>query len=1195
MTPVLWHSRCLTAVFAGLFAHSVWAQPAQVPLTSRDGGGVKPNVMLTMDDSGSMKFQHMPEGTLYLDGWAISSPVNSISSSSVVFVPGDNQNISGSTSYEVVAGVPGSANWRQKFLRSPDTNTTYYNPEIRYMPWANPPATAGDAVGRMVNATPTAAILNPTSTSTTSYDLTKTFGTSSKATATWCFYSTSSGCKSQSDVFDPGLYYRLKKDASGKYLSPDVATNYTEYSINSAATTTYTKYPARTECAATACTQTEERQNFANWFTYYRTRNFLAIASIREAFASTPDEFRLGWGRINKGSTSIDGVSTAVIQQGVRDFTADQKKALFDWIVTLPASGSTPLLGAMQAVGTYYSRSDTKGPWSDFPGGTNATGTDKSCRRSYHILMTDGYWNDSKTTAGNSDNTDGLLITGTGRSYKYLKTNPYKDGTSNMLADYAMEYWKKDLRTDIANNVVPTADNPAFWQNMVNFTVGLGVRGSLQPDYLPGGIPNPKSDLPALTAGTKSWGTDKIDDLWHAALNSRGRYISAKDPAELAAAIRDSVGQAVKRELREAGVATSANTLQTNSRKYVPLYRTVEWTGDLQAYVLDADGQSGAMAWSASSKLPLPTDRQIYTWNPDTSTAVAFTATTLGTSNTAALATNTTTPTSTQADLVAFVRGDRSKEGDGMPFRKRNGVLGDFVNANPVLVKAESRVDYSKLSAGGAGFAAFQTGKASRTAVLYAGGNDGMLHAFKDTIGAIPADDGKEIFAYVPYTVLPNLKYLADKTYGTVSLPHRFYVDGSMVEHDAFVAPPSGGAAAWRSYLLTTLGAGGKGLFALDVTDPNALGAASVRWELNGNSDTDMGYITAPVEAGVLPSGEWVAVFGNGTYSTSGKSVLYVVNLSTGVARKLVLDSGTGGGLGGVHIVRDASGYISHLYAGDLKGKLWRLDYRASASSSFEMAGATALFNATRTSGSATLVQPITQAPMAYPHSKGGYMVVFGTGVLSTAADANSTEVQSIYGVWDKPLDTAVARPMGRSSMVAQSLSQVTITGTSFFQLSGTAIDWQSTKRGWVIDLDFNAGTRVIYPLQRLSDELVFVGAVAPAKNVSVCDAATGTGANLIIPVETGLNPSTPLQDTNSDGVINSSDVSIAGYATNADGVDALVRGKEVCSGSTCVTKVSIQDTTGSTSLSLSRANTSGATLTVKDRTWRRIINPPIK
>lgn len=1182
----------VACVLALSWAGGAVAQPAQKPLLSRDGGGVPPNIMLTMDDSGSMMFQHMPEETLYLGSYVVTMPPGG---NSVRMDPGDDAILSGFF-IGTIAAQRGTSNYYQKLMRSPDTNTIYYNPEVRYLPWAL--ATSG----RMANSPVAKAYRNPMDPSGGG-TVNLTDARTVSASTTWCYVDSSTKCAdAKNKSYDPGLYYRLKKNASGDYLDPTKDTNYIEYSIN--VNTSFPKVEARTDCTgaigSTGCNQAQERQNFANWFTYYRTRNLLARGSLVEAFADADNTFRLGWGRINKSSsTSIDSVSTTVIEAGVREFNATTKSNLFDWLYALPANGGTPLPGAMRAVGEYYKRKDTKGPWSDTPGANNTT-ADKTCRRAYHIMVTDGYWNSSPSVkVGNSDNTDGKVITGSGRSYQYLATRPYMDGNSNTLADYAMEYWKTDLRPDLDNNVVPSADNPAFWQHMVNFTVGLGVRGTLIPNKLPGGLLNPATDLPALTkpanqSGAKLWTTDEIDDLWHAALNSRGDFISAKDPAELAVAIRDSVGQALRRELREAGVATASTVLQDGNRKYVPLYRTGEWKGDVQAYVLDANGQAGVQAWTAEPKVPAPDSRNIFTWSTDVvpAASVPFTEAAMGASNLTALGSVTTVPTSTRADLVAFLRGDRSKEGDGQPFRARAGVLGDFINSNPVLVKDSVNMGYASLATGGSSYGAFLTSKASRTPVLFIGGNDGMLHAFKDTLGAIPAEDGKEVFAYIPKAVVSNLSMLSDKAYGTTSLYHQFYVDGSLQETDAFINAPGASSPTWRNYLLGSLGSGGKAVYALDVTDSGSLGASTVRWEISGATYGDLGYVSAPIQAGVLPNGEWVAIFGNGVSSSSGRAVLFVVNLQTGGVQTLQVGTTGNNGLGGVGVLRDASGQITTLYAGDLKGQLWKFDYSAGASSRFVVSGGAAFFTATSATGG---VQPITQPPILFDHSKGGKIVVFGTGVLVTEADANSVDTQATYGVWDKAGDS-VSRPLRRADVVPRSLLQVAGSGgAAFYQLSGTPVDWDGVQRGWVINLDVTAGMRVVYPPQPVGKSLALVSVVAPARNVVVCDASTGSGANLLIPVEDGLNPSYPMFDTNGDGLINSSDAIVMGYGTNADGIDAVVTGKRVCTGTVCKTKISIQNTTGQQTGSIEDLNETTGSRSVKDRVWRRIINPPIR
>ncbi|MBU3739021.1 MAG: hypothetical protein FGM55_08725, partial [Rhodoferax sp.] len=907
----------------------------------------------------------------------------------------------------------------------------------------------------------------------------------------------------------------------------------------------------------------------------------MARGAVAEAFADAGAGLRLGWGRINKSTSStIDGVGTAVIQAGVRELTPATRSAFFGWLQTLPASGGTPLPAALRAVGQYHARTDSRGPWADEPG-TGSTGAEKSCRRAYHLLVTDGAWNAGTTPVGNADGTDGSLITGPGRSYQYRATRPYQDSRSDMLADYAMTYWKRDLRPDLPNLVTPSADDPAFWQHLVQMSIGLGVRGTLDPE----------ADLPALTEGSKQWGSDEIDDLWHAALNSRGRYGVARDGPDLILALRQALAQVLRPQRFGGGVATASVALQQGNRRYQPVYRAGDWTGDVQAYAVDGSGQGGALVWSAEARLPAPGSRNIVTWRGDTRTPAAFNWAEMGPGNQAALG---ALAIGQGAELVDYLRGDRSREGEGLPFRVRNGRLGDMVNSNPVLVRDAVDLGYHALppeQGGGPGYAAFLARKAARTPVVYVGANDGMLHGFRDTLGAAPAQDGVEVYAYVPRAVYPNLALLADRRYGTEALDHRFFVDGALTETDAHVPPPGGGGPGWRNLLLGSLGAGGRAVFAIDVTDPAALGPSSVRWELGADTQPDLGHLAAPVQAGVLPNGEWVAIFGNGAFSEAGRAVLFVVHLSTGSVQTLVLDAGGGNGLGGVALARNASGQVTSVYAGDLKGRLWRLDYQPGAASRFAVAGDAPLFQASTATG---VAQPITQAPLVADWASGGRLLLVGTGVLATEADAQSTALQSVYGLRDQVAD-GLTRPLTRAQLAPRSLASVAgAGGITYYQLAGEALNLQ-TQRGWVIDLEGLAGLRVVHPLQRVGSRLGLVAAVAPARTVAPCETASGQGVTLLLPLESGLNPAEPVFDTNGDGLYTSADARVAGLAVPLGGAPALLKAPPVCASGVCATEASLQAPGAAQRIRFVEPAASTGERTVRDRVWRRILNPPIR
>ena len=93
------------------------------------------------------------------------------------------------------------------------------------------------------------------------------------------------------------------------YDEKEDANKYTRVEILSGSD--YTGGANRTDCAsAPTCTYDEEIQNFANWYTYYRSRILLARAGVGRAFARQGTSLRVGFAAINEGSQNIDGESS---------------------------------------------------------------------------------------------------------------------------------------------------------------------------------------------------------------------------------------------------------------------------------------------------------------------------------------------------------------------------------------------------------------------------------------------------------------------------------------------------------------------------------------------------------------------------------------------------------------------------------------------------------------------------------------------------------------------------------------------------------------------------------------------------------------------------------------------------------------------------------------------------------------------
>jgi type IV pilus assembly protein PilY1 len=662
------------------------------------------------------------------------------------------------------------------------------------------------------------------------------------------------------------------------------------------------------------------------------------------------------------------------------------------------------------------------------------------------------------------------------------------------------------------------------------------------------GILNFPDDFERLQAGTLEWPDlvnnhpSAVDDLWHAAVNSRGRYLSASDPAEFASALSGILREIVDREGSEGGVAAAAATLQAGNRKYVPTYRTAQWNGNLTAYTLDENGQQLSAVWNAEGALPAFGSRNIYvgTRNGDPR-AVSFNWADLPAAMQAELGANGS------ASLVNFLRGDRSLE--GTTYRRRGGRLGDIVNSQPTFVGGLVDLRYQTLPAGTPGrdsYRDFVTAKRAREGVVFVGANDGMLHGFRDTTGS-------EVFAFIPRALLSAMPALASPSY-----EHRYFVDGQQVESDVYIS------GAWRNVLVGSAGAGARAIYALNVTNSSTMNASSVMWEFDSTVNAELGYVMQPIEVGLMANGTWAAIFGNGPDSASGNARLFVVNIATGeVIANIQAGTSTNNGLGGVRVIRNANQVIVGAYAGDLQGNVWKFDLASSSASSWRVAfSGNPLFTARDDSHNP---RPISAPPAYLPHPNGGVMVMVGTGKLYEERDQTDNQSQALYGLWDQQALSVDAdgnmswstatRITDASSIVEQAFSETTVAGAggaTFYTVTSQPLNWQ-THRGWELPLSLAPGHRNLIVPQVVGGFIRFE-TMAPSDTgiVNPCDDTSGgVGYNIILNPLSGSMPTQALYDVNGDGVINSSDTVVAGVRTNWDGRDVILR-EPPCVGAGC-------------------------------------------
>lgn len=715
------------------------------------------------------------------------------------------------------------------------------------------------------------------------------------------------------------------------------------------------------------------------------------------------------------------------------------------------------------------------------------------CQKNFAIVITDGVSNGDNTFPGingrpslsyTSYDADGTALSRTFKVCQDTTTSssiscPFRLEGSNTangdafvgtadsdttlgrsIRDVAMYAYDADLRVGGTDLDRKSFDDPKFKkQNLITYTVGFAI------------------DDPVLKATATVGG---------------GTYQTAGNEAALNAALNSAINDIIAQTSNAGGISPRSDVKSTGNIVLQPVFNAKGWYGELRCKTLRADGTIGPDCANPKATIPAAGSRQIYTSkvsSAPTATSSGSTAFSFDTGSTGSMTSSQLTSLGTSStdrnNVINWLRGGSIS---GLRIRS-NGLLGDMLETQPIIISAPSGstpdIDYAD----------FKTSNSSRSLALI-GANDGMMHAFSlGTMG--------ELMGYVPAGVYGNLAQLAKTDYGSTTggTAHAYYVSGGARAEDVKIG------SSWKTLLVSGLGQGGQGYFALDATSESTLtaGAASaVKWDWTDVSDSRMGYTfgtpiiynvrtsaTEAIPAAIFTNGyenDYDDTTTGGVKGSNKTSVLYVVNVATGaLIGSIEVPNSTGlSGVAGWDY--DSDGVIDYVYAGDINGKVWRFDLTRAGG--FKVSP-NPIFDAGST-------QPVVQRPAIYPTSDAGEaMVIFGTGKLLVDADRTSASVQAIYGVVDRfkastssssaasasssaasTITTAEARTATKANLVQQSiLDTYAETGSTrrngtYRKASSLAVDL-SLKRGWYLELP-GTGERLLTSPLVYQDKVLF-------------------------------------------------------------------------------------------------------------------------
>jgi Tfp pilus assembly protein, tip-associated adhesin PilY1 len=699
-------------------------------------------------------------------------------------------------------------------------------------------------------------------------------------------------------------------------------------------------------------------------------------------------------------------------------------------------------------------------------------------------------------------------------------------------------------------NVVVGQANDRYMRGIKTHTVGSPATGSLKSPLWYAAKYGGFKDLDAdgVPQGAE-WDADKDGDP--------DTYFPVTDAGQLGVQLKRAFNEIIDRTASASSASVNSGSISDESRVYQAVFNSRGWTGDLLAFQIDP--QNGSLSknpeWRAASKLPAHGSRSIFTLD-STGNGIPFTWTAVGADATRVLQLDPNSGSPLAQATLDYLRGDDTNEqGSGTgAFRKRLSKLGDIVSSSPLFVGAPPFRYHDRLegTTSAASYFKFRDDNASRTRIVYAGANDGMLHAFN---AGTTSAAGTEVFAYVPGSVFKNLRQLAAPAYS-----HRYFVDGPPNMGDVFFN------GSWHTVLVSGLNKGGQGIYALDITDPDNFDGSNVLWEFNDvgtgasgdTGDRDLGLTYSRPAIVRLNNNRWAAIFGNGynnsdssngdtSFSSTGQAALYVVDIEDGtLLKKISVPGGNTTNPNGLATPAavDFNGDVNvdYVFAGDLRGNMWKFDLTDASPANWQVAYSNSgtpvpLYTARDASN---IRQPITSRPEVGRGPNGnGMVVLFGTGKFledPTDKQLSPRREQSFYGIYDPNSGTASDAFTGRSALAEQTIDAEQDVdfpidedgdgepdATAKLTLRVTSNNAPGT-RGWYMDLvspgDNYIGERVVSnPLLR-NDRVIFTTVIP---DVDPCGFG-GTSWLMELDAITGKRLDEAPFDTNHDGKFDDND-----------------------------------------------------------------------